>query len=145
SDGIHLVVATIKPREETPAGLSRGEIKLQWGDATLGLPLELRMSPVLLKPMKHFGTVFGATFFLVAYKSGEAGVTQDAISAATFHGYRGMDLTPRTMMSLSIPDTPDPRTARIRPLVEKYLHALLDHHLMPQSPALYAYFSYDVV
>jgi len=144
-DGVHLVVATFTPRDATPAGVHRGHVRLAWGDTAVEVPVELTVPALTVKPMRHFGTNFGATFFLVAYRSGEADLAHDSTSIARFHGYKDADVTPPTMMSLSIPDNPDPRTAVIRPLAEKYFHALLDHHLMPESPALYAYFAYDVM
>ncbi|MBL4700970.1 MAG: hypothetical protein JKX85_06915, partial [Phycisphaeraceae bacterium] len=46
--------------------------------------------------------------------------------------------------ALSMPDKPDSRFAQTRVLAEKYYHQMLDYHIQPQSPALYAYYNYDI-
>lgn len=144
-DGVHLIVATLTPNGDTPPGTHAGKVELAVGGQTLSLPVSLNVAPLKIAPMDHFGTLFGATFFTIANKAGNADMANDTISIATYHGMGDADLTPPTIMSLSVPDQkPDERMISVRELAEKYFHVLLDNHLIPQSPALYAHFSYDI-
>lgn len=143
-NGIHLLVATITPDPHTPAGKTVGSVTLAFGGTTLTLPVQLRVLPIALKPARHFGTIFGGTNFTLSYEKGVAGMVKDSIPMAAFHGIDCQGLAPKTVIGLSIPDNPDARTKPIRTLAEKYFHAMLDRHLLPQSPALYAYYNYKV-
>jgi hypothetical protein len=70
---------------------------------------------------------------------------EKTITTAAYHGLDDKGLIPDTVMSLSIPDNPNPRMKDVRELAKKYFHSMLDYHLLPQSPAIYAYYDYDVV
>jgi len=144
-DGLHLIVATITPRDDTPEGEQHGSINLRFGNRSLTVPVKLRVAPVPINPKRHFGSLFGASLFLLARPKGVANMAEDSVSIATFHGLKGDDLSPR------ITANPDPTNAliggscNVRALAERYFHTLLDHHLSPQSPGLYLDFSYIVV
>jgi len=144
TDGIHLVLATITPKADMPAGLHEGQVTLRFDGQSLSVPVELNVAPMTVAAKRHFGTLFGGSFFHIKYKAGTANVVEDMISIARYHGFKGDSVTPPTIMSLSIPDNPDQRTLSIRGLAEKYYHQMLDYHVLPQSPALYAYFTYTI-
>lgn len=145
TDGMHLIVATIRPTDDTPAGAHEGSVSLTIGDQSLAVPVALHVSANKIAPMEHFGSLFGATFFTIANKAGVAAMVKDTVSIASYHGMGDADLTPPTILSLSVPDAvPDDRMISVRELAEKYFHVMLDNHLIPQSPALYAHFSYDI-
>ncbi len=145
TDGVHLLLATITPGDDTPNGTQHGTINLRFNRQELDVPVQLNIAPMTLAPKRHFGTLFGAISFLVGYEKGVAGMVEDTTTVAAFHGLDDKGLSPKTVMSLSIPDMPDTRTREVRTLAERYFHVMLDHHLLPQSPAIYAYFSYNVV
>lgn len=144
ADGVHLVVVTFTPTADTPPGRHAGHVRLTLGQRTLRVPVSLRVAPIAVAPQRHFGSLLGSSFFLAGYPAGVAGLVRPSIPMAAFHGLDTAGLSPPTVMSLSIPDRPDPRTAPTRALAERYFHTMLDHHLLPQSPAMYAYFNYRV-
>jgi len=126
--GVHLVVATITPRSDTPAGAHEGRVRLSFAGTSLAVPVTLRCAPLHLRPSHHFGTLFGAQAYLIARSAGTANMVEDAISIAAFHGM----------------DDAASNLPAVRALAERYFHALLDHHLAPRGPALYHDFTYTV-
>jgi hypothetical protein len=144
ADGIHLVLLTITPTEEAD-GSTQDIVTLEFADQKLELPVQLNVAPLTISPAKHFETLFGGISFLVGYEAGIAGMEEKTITTAAYHGLDDEGLIPDTVMSLSIPDNPNPRMKDVRELAKKYFHSMLDYHLLPQSPAIYAYYDYDVV
>lgn len=145
--GIHLITATFTADAASAPGTSQGSITLTLpGDrGELNIPVELRVAPLTINPARYFGTDFGGSHFLTRYREGHGPFTEDGISLAEFHGLTAQGLEPPNMIGLSIPDNPDSRTTPVRRLAEKYFHKMIDFHVLPESPALYAYFKYDVV
>lgn len=143
-DGVHVLLVTFTPDETTPSGEQQGEIALSFAGQTLVVPVALRVAPLTLAPPRHFAAIFGSISFLVSYPGEAAGMVAESVSQAAFHGLDDAGLSPETIMSLSIPDAPDERTAPVRRLAERYFDVLLDNHLLPQTPTLYAYYSYEV-
>jgi len=142
-DGRHLVVVTLTADDQTPAGRHRGWVALDLAGQRVVIPVDLRVAPLTINPMRHFGTLFGGQHFLTRYSGSP--FTEESVTVAEFHGLEADGLEPPSAISLATPDDPDPRTLNVRNLAERYFHAMIDHHVLPQSPGLYAYFDYDVV
>jgi hypothetical protein len=144
-DGLHLIVATITPREDTPSGKHVGDVGLKFGDSSLSVPVVLRVAPLSIKAKRHFGSLFGAGAYLIARPKGVADMAEDSISIATFHGLQGDDLVPNWKPSSDSVNNANDESINVRELAERYFHALLDNHLLPRSPGLYLDFSYNIV
>jgi hypothetical protein len=144
TDGHHLIVATVTPTEDMAHGKHSGHVELNIDGETLSLPVELRVSSLVIKPKRHFGSLFGAVLFNRAAKKGEADMAEDAVSIASFHGLEGEDLIPHKPTFDSGNDTVDV-SLNVRELAEHYFHTLLDNHLLPRCPDLYLSYNYEVV
>ncbi len=144
-DGLHLIVATITPCSDTSEGEQHGNISLRFGNRSLTIPVGLRIAPVSIEPKRHFGSLFGASLFLLARPKGVANMAEDSVSIATFHGLKGDDLSPQVTAKLPSPNSLRGGSCNVRSLAERYFHTLLDHHLSPRCPGLYLDFSYDIV
>ena len=146
-NGIHLVAVTLTAGADTAAGRAQGVIRLEVQNqvprrTSIEIPVSARVLGATVKPMEHFGTLFGGAHFMVRYSGGP--FTRDSVTVAEYHGYDGRGLEPPTAVSLSSPDTPDDRFAHARSLARKYYHRMLDHHVIPQSLTLYSAYSYRV-
>jgi len=148
SSGIHILALTFRATPDCRAGEFDGSLRFAvqsqrpqrvWFE----VPIRLRIAAVTLKPMRHFGTVFGAVHFVTRYNLAWPGT-----SVAQFHNIADEGLHPPTVLSLTRPDLPEQQDSRLTPvqrLARRYFHCLLDHHLIPESMALYTPFTYDVV
>lgn len=133
TDGIHLLVATITPTAETPAGVHNGKVTVEYAGGMLEVPVALRVAPVTLQPKRHFGALFGGSLIIWSQPAGSADMSEDTISIAEYHGVE--------------PSAANNEAGELdaRAVAERYYHALLDHHLAPNTPDYLTPLKLDVV
>lgn len=151
SSGLHLIGVTLRVPEDAPAGKQSATVTLSLGshgangEQTLTIPLEVEISPVVVRPMEHFAVIFGANHFLSQYNPGpNLPFTEKSISVAKYHGFHEDNLKLSAMLDGITGDFDKYRKTAIADLAMKYFHRMADDNILTQSP-IQKTFTYKVV
>ena len=149
--GIQVVAVTFSAGSNAPAGVFEDNIKLLVRtqvpeEELIEIPVEVKVLPVVVKPMHHFGTLFAGTHFYVKYKGGEnSPFSKDNVTVAEFHGFNDPDMFLTTAMDVTEPVNIRPSQVRVRRLARKYYHRMLDYCLIPQNMTIASEYKYRVI
>ena len=144
-EGIHLIAVTFKASKDTAPGSYEGTIRLGLQDQVpqrfeVEIPLQVTVAPLFIKPMRHFGAVFGAQHFQLKLSAkNNPFMAGSGVSIADFHGYSGV--LPGKATALG--DESSNQRSLIG-LSRKYFKKMLDYDLVPQGPTLYCPYTYSV-
>jgi hypothetical protein len=116
--GVHLVAVTFSADAKAKPGTSAGSIQLtiqtqEPSTDTIEIPVNLTISPIVLRPMWHFGTLFGPNPLDVRVGL-DAGTSRVGDTPAEFHGMK--------------PGSTE--------LARKYIHRMIDFSVTPENPPL---------
>ncbi len=141
-EGQHVLVVTCHVPESSQPGKYHGSLELELGHQTgdvrkFSLPLEIEVADIILRPQRDFFTIFGNEQWMSQMSTD---LVTPSVGASEFHGLTAAN----RMENPDDPTDADPRRSRIGRTSRAYSHAMLDNWLSPQSPALFAPYSYSV-
>ncbi|MHB9071675.1 MAG: glycoside hydrolase domain-containing protein [Sedimentisphaerales bacterium] len=147
TDGIHLMAITLTAPKDAQAGTFVGKIKCTVQtpvpDAeSFEIPVELHIAPVTLKPMNHFGVIFGGQFLQIP-NSGPP-YTKQGLSIFDFHGFAPDDKKIDWIARLTGTDQNESAPEQYKSLTSMYWNRMIDFDVQPEILPLFANYSYKI-
>jgi hypothetical protein len=149
NNGIHVLAITFTASQNTQSGIFDSKIKFTVQTQvprieTVEIPVKLTISPLTIKPMDHFGVLFGTGLLQLRHADHPAFKDQPGISIADFHGFPYDTAKTDWVNKMSLKDQNELTSNPFLKLSQNYDNRLLDFDIQPIFVPQNVHYTYKV-
>ena len=141
AEGPQVLAITFHADEKQEPGHVNGELSLEFQTAYpawqwLKIPVELKILPVTVKPMRHFQTNFGLHNLMLTWRSTSDIWNSEFVPPVRFYGYRVEERYKNRGGDEIVPTFETFEEDPVRDIFDVEVNTLLDYCLQPMTPTL---------